>query len=308
MKVLQKYLPVLLLVSVLLLAVLVFWFARTRQTELVIPSSRPVVAASTYTLSHFTGIVGGADIQLVPLASQSVSAHDFEPTAREVGDILAADLFISHGAGLDPWASDLHPEVVANGGATLVVTDSFDLREAGAEGSDPHIWLDPVLAKREVELIRDALVARDPSHAAGYSERANRYLGELEQLHQEFTAGLSQCAQPEIIVSHDAFGYLADRYGFQLHAIAGVSPDEEPSAAHLAELTTVARDRGISVIFFETLVSPKLAQTLANEVGAQVMVLNPVEALTPEEEAEGATYLTMMHTNLVNLRAAMQCQ
>lgn len=173
---------------------------------------------------------------------------------------------------------------------------------------DPHIWLDPVLAAQIVEAIRDRFIAADPTHAAAYRANAAAYTQELEALDAEYRSGLAVCRIRDAVASHAAFRYLAARYNLMILPIAGISPDDEPSPRAMAEIATIAKEKGITHIFFETLLSPKLAETIAREIGAQTLVFNPIEGLTHEEAARGETYLSLMRTNLANLRTALACQ
>jgi zinc transport system substrate-binding protein len=168
--------------------------------------------------------------------------------------------------------------------------------------------LDLVLAQDVVRAIQQTLTAADPDHAVQYAENANDYLQKLLTLEAEYAATLARCELDDIIASHDAFGYLARRYNFTIHAIAGLSPEAEPSVRDLTLLAREARSTDVQVIFFETLVSSELAETLAKEVGITTAVLNPIEGLTPDELAAGDDYLSVMSLNREALAAAMLCQ
>jgi zinc transport system substrate-binding protein len=160
-----------------------------------------------------------------------------------------------------------------------------------------------------MEEIRAALVAVDPGDAPIYDRNAAAFSSQLVALHERFAAGLARCERREIVVPHAAFAYLARRYRLtQLPIMASLSPDAEPSPAALAALTRQARRAGVTHVFFETLVTSKLADTLAREIGAAALVLNPVEGLTKEQEAQGVTYVQLMDANLANLRTALGCQ
>ena len=172
---------------------------------------------------------------------------------------------------------------------------------------DPHVWLDP----QRVQIIVDAIAAElsriDPANEEQYTANAQAYVAELQTLDSDMRKGLSRCELDSVIVSHYAFRYLAHRYGFHTHEIAGLSPSAKPSPARLAKLTEIARDEGISHVFAETQVSPALSQTLAQEIGAETLVLHSLEALTKEERDANETYITLMRQNMDNLRTAMQC-
>jgi zinc transport system substrate-binding protein len=173
---------------------------------------------------------------------------------------------------------------------------------------DEHFWADPNLMITETEAIRDAIIRLDPSHEVEFRSNADIFLQELRNLDQEYREGLASCETRIAVTSHAAFGYLAKRYDFEQRPIMGLSPEAEPSAGELAALAETARASGVKYIFFETLASPKLSQTLANEIGAQTLVFNPVEGLTSEELEAGEDYLSVMRQNLTNLRTAMLCR
>jgi zinc transport system substrate-binding protein len=165
-----------------------------------------------------------------------------------------------------------------------------------------------VLAKEIVARIADVLTKLDAGRAATYRQNAQTYQAKLDTLHVEFQHGLATCRLREVITSHAAFAYLTTRYGLQQTPIMGLSPNEEPSPRQLARLADFAKKRDIKVIYFETLVSGKVAETLAREVGAKTLVLNPIEGLTPQEAAQGKDYLALMRENLITLREGLECK
>lgn len=172
---------------------------------------------------------------------------------------------------------------------------------------DPHVWLDPLRAQQIVQAIASELAEIDPANAEQYNKNADAYASELQELDNDMHKGLSNCTLDAVVVSHDAFRYLAHRYGFHTLEIAGLSPSAEPSPARLAELSKIAKEEGIAHVFFETHVSPALSETLAQEIGAQTLVLHSIEALTKEERSAGKTYIDLMRQNLANLQIALQC-
>ena len=165
-----------------------------------------------------------------------------------------------------------------------------------------------MLAQSRVETIRAALVKVDPAHGANYSENARGFVAKLQALHEAFEAGLKDCARREVVASHAAFAYLARRYGLTVVPVMGLAPESEPTPAQLASIVRFAREKKVKYIFFETLVGPRLAETLAREIGAQTLVFNPIEGLTREEQAAGRGYVALMEENLKNLRTALDCR
>jgi len=179
----------------------------------------------------------------------------------------------------------------------------------GADGgTDPHVWLDPVLAKGEVDAIRAALERGDPAGKSAYEAKASAYAAKLADLDGRFETGLRDCARREVVVSHAAFGYLTRRYRLEQIAVTGLAPQAEPSPAALAAIVRTARERKVTAIFLEPLVSPKLAETLAREVGVRLLTLDPIEGVTRKEAAEGIGYLELMARNLQSLREGLGCR
>ncbi len=279
------------------------------------------VAASFYPLAHFAEKTGGEDVEVSMITPPGAESHDFEPTPRDIRRVRQSALFIYNGAGLDPWAQRIAPSMRESGVRTLEMTSRFTLlssvdgvahEEDGhgheAKGGDPHIWLDPLMAAEEVLLIAEELAAVDTARAAAYRSRSAAYAGLLEGLHKEFEEGLSDCATREMIVAHDAFSYLARRYRLEMIPVIGVFSGEEPSPRRMAEVARLAREKSIKYIFFEPLTSPRIAETIARETGAGVLELNPLEGLTREEALSGKDYISIMRSNLANIKKALRCK
>jgi zinc transport system substrate-binding protein len=276
-----------------------------------------LVVASFYPLYEFTHQVAGPSARVVSLVPTGAEPHDWEPSPQDLVEIREARLLVHNGGGLDPWVSRLLSEpaspktliVRATEGIPLLTsTPSSDGRGPDRPIPDPHVWLDPVLAQSMVETIRAALARVDPDHAATYAENSRRFVAELQALHEKFKAGLDHCARREVVTSHAAWAYLAKRYDLTVLPVMGLTPEAEPSPAQLASIVRFARDRKVKYIFFETLVSPGLAETLAREIGARTLVFNPIEGLTKDEQAAGRGYVALMEENLKNLRIALDCR
>jgi zinc transport system substrate-binding protein len=229
-------------------------------------------------------------------------------------------MFVYNGAGFEPWAEKLIPslpaavvKVNATAGLPLVAAESEverDRRPAatGNAGLDPHVWLDPVLAQQQVDNILAGFVSADPTHRAVYEARAATLKSELRALDYRYRTTLATCRLRVFITNHAAFGYLAGRYGLTMLAISGLSPEAEPSPARLKEIVRLARRHDIRIIYFETLVSPRVAETIAREVGAQTQVLNPIEGLSPDEQRRGVDYFKVMDENLRHLADGLDCR
>lgn len=273
------------------------------------------LVAAFYPLEWLAQRVGGGDAAVTTLARPGVEPHALELSPRQIAELEQADLVI-HVRGVQPALDEAlagRPPEQAFDTAGVVRTipagDAHDhaAEDAGAEehaagGPDPHVWLDPDRFAAIATELGKRLADLDPAHAAGYTERAAGVAGELTALDAEYRKGLTGCARHAVVTSHAAFGYLADRYGFEQVSISGIDPDAEPSPARLAEVAKVAKQEKVTTIFTEELVSPKVAELLATEVGAETEVLNPLES----RPADG-DYLSAARQNLTKLRAALGC-
>lgn len=272
------------------------------------------IVAAFYPLAYLAEeIAPGADVTNVTPAG--AEPHDLELSARDVEDVNDAELVLYLGGGFQPALED----AVSGDEGAIDLLDGLQLLEgsdehsheeedegthAGEEehegsGLDPHVWLDPV---------RFAAMARRVAEAIGTPEAADDLVADLEELDGEFRAGLADCERREIVTSHAAFGYLAEAYDLTQIPLTGVSPEVEPSPRDLEALVAEVEEEGATTVFFETLVSPRLAETVAREAGAETAVLNPLEGLTEEEIEEGADYVSVMRSNLVTLRQALGCR
>ncbi len=279
-------------------------------------NARPRVVAAFYPLFEAARRVGGDRVDIVNLTPAGTEPHDLELTPRQVDVIEGADLVLYLGGGFQPGVEEvaersegeaidaladltLLPGVPGEGGAGE--------EHAGGNGMDPHVWLDPGLLGRMVERVEAALARDDAGGKATYARNSEAYRRELGLLDDAFGQRLATCQRRVIVTAHAAFGYLAKRYGLTQEAIAGLSPESEPDPRRLAQLAELVRSTGTTTIFTETLVSPRIAQTLAREAGVATAVLNPIEGLTEEELAHGETYVSVMKDNLDILSRALGC-
>ena len=267
--------------------------------------SRPLVAAAVFPLGWAAERVGGDAIEVAILTPAQTEPHDLGLTPGQVRQVAGADLVLYVGADFQPAVE----EVASGRDEALDVLEAFDALAAADEHDDhnhgpvdPHVWLDPVRMKAVVEAVGARVAELVPDDTDAIRARAAELAEELNALHRDFEAGLSGCERHEIVVSHEAFGYLADRYGLEQIAISGLDPEAEPSPGRIAEVTRLAREKGATTIFFETLVSPAIAETVAAEAGVETAVLDPLEG--PPESGD---YLRGMRANLEALRKALGC-
>ena len=261
-------------------------------------SGRLQVTASFYPLYFFAKEITGDKADVYNLTPAGAEPHDYELTAGDRARIEDSELLILNGGKLEPWGDRVRTALT--GSRTRVVA-------VGGNGADPHVWLDPRLAKIQARSILEALVAVDPTAEELFQNNFNLLEGKMDALDREYRATLTNCEKKDIITTHAAFGYLADEYGLNQIGISGLSPDEEPSSGRLVEIAEFVRKNNIKYIFFETLVSPKLAETIAHEVGAETLQLNPLEGISDADARNGKNYFTEMEKNLANLRIALEC-
>lgn len=250
---------------------------------------RPEVVAAFYPLAWAAERVAGDAVQVRNLTPPGTEPHDVELTARDVERIRSADVVLYLGDGFQPAVEDAVDG--ASGTAVDLLEDPVD--------RDPHVWLDPIRFAGIVERIADVLDRPD-----GAAET----VADLRELDKDFSSSLSQCQRREMVTAHEAFGYLARRYRLEQVAITGISPEAEPTPRQLEDVVERVRQTGATTIFFETLVSPRLAQTVARETGAGTAVLNPIEGLTKEQASRGEDYMSLMRDNLASLRHALGCR
>jgi zinc transport system substrate-binding protein len=247
------------------------------------------VVAAFYPVAFAAKEIGGPGLHVGNLTPPGAEPHDIELSPKEVAQIERARLVLYLGHGFQPAVSKA---VAERSGESVDVLAGLPLH-----GNDPHVWLDPVLFERVARKIGAAL--QRPTDA---------FVAKLRALDRDYREGLRNCKRREIVTSHAAFGYLAARYGLKQVAITGVTPESEPTPQQLRHVVEVVRRTHATTVFFETLVSPRLAETVAREVGATTAVLDPIEGLTPKEQQAGDNYFTVMRRNLDALRRALACR
>jgi zinc transport system substrate-binding protein len=271
------------------------------------------VVASFYPLQFVASRVGGPDASVTGLTRPGSEPHDLELTPRDVATVQKADLVV-YLSGFQP-AVDRSVEQHGGTGTAVDVAKAADLHladdssddhaHADEGAADPHFWLDPTRLAHVTEQVAEAMAAAEPSAAAAFRERAAALVDELEALDQQYRTGLQHCASTDLVTSHRAFGYLAERYGLHQVGITGVSPESEPDPRSLAQVAAYVREHHVSTIYSETLVSPAVARTVARETGATTAVLDPIEGLT--DASAGQDYLEVMRHNLQVLRKGQSC-
>jgi len=258
------------------------------------------VVAAFYPLQYAATQVGGTGIEVTGLTQPGVEPHDIELSAAQVADIANADLVV-YIRGFQP-AVDAAVDQQAADHSLDVAQDLTRL--TGAEGLDPHVWLDPANMSKIGSAIARRLTVIDPAKGPQFEKNADAMAASMRALESEFSTTLADCAITTLVVSHEAFGYLAKAFGFTQVGISGLDPEAEPSPARLREVADLIREHGVSTIYYESLVDPKVAQTIADETGAKAVMLDPLEGLQPDSDGD---YLSIMQSNLKALHAGQQC-
>jgi zinc transport system substrate-binding protein len=258
---------------------------------------RPQVVTSFYPLQYVAQRVAGDHATITNLTQPGREPHDLELDFRRTAAVADADVLV-YERGFQAAVDD----AVDQSSVPHVVDASAS---AGLTGDDPHFWLDPTRLAKVAAAFEDRLASADPAHAAAYARNLRSLRADLARLDRSYQAGLAHCRTDTIVVSHDAFGYLGARYGLDVVGIAGLSPDAEPSPAHVRELQDLIRRDGITTVFSEELASPKFADSLADDLGISSQVLDPIEGLG--DQTADQDYLSLMRQNLSALEKANGC-
>ena len=282
---------------------------------------------SIYPLYELVKEIGGVDTDIaiefvVPSGSE---IHNYEPSPRSLALLENADIFLYIGTGLEPWAERIDVSLAASGVKTVELSKYLDLirydeervevhfhgkgerhhEEGHLHGIyDPHVWLDPLNMKKMAEIVKDELILLDPDKKEMYIDNYLNYLSRLEELERDFNI-LEKKKRDIIVVSHAAFGYLAERYGFRQLSLLGTTPHGEPTPGSLAEIIRMIRENEIEYIFVETLTDDRIVNVLIEETGVEALPLNPFLGLTAEELENGEDYFSIMRKNLTNLKKAL---
>jgi len=257
--------------------------------------------ASFYPMAEFTRAVGGQRAAVEALVPDGVEPHDWEPTPRDLTRLGKSQLFVYNG----------HVESWANSALDALSERKITPVEAG-DGlykingrTDPHVWVSPAKALVEVDRITEAFCKIDAQHSDSYKSNSAKYSNELKKLDAELRELSKTSKHKKFITAHAAFGHLAADYNLEQLAIAGISPEAEPTPKDLQRLIKLVKQEQVRYIFMETLASPKLTELIAKETGAKILVLDPIEGLDEKGRKAGLTYIKIMQNNITNLRKAL---
>lgn len=313
--------------SIAVAVIVSLWFTQTQsvdttatsnqlmieQNEVVSPKLK--VIASFYPLYEFSRNVGGQQAEVSSFIPIGVEPHDWDPSSGDILNLKESDIFIYNGAGFEPYVEQLIDSdeyenmifVESTKGSDLIKSEHDEEQDHDSE-YDPHVWLDPILVKHQVMMIKDAMIQADSKNTQYYEANANAYNIKLDELDAKIKIGLSNCKKDTFMPFHNSATYFANRYGLKVFALSGTAPESEATANELKEFVDFVKEHDIKVIFAEDLVDPRLAQVLADEAGVQVMIFSPIEGLSKDDIASGKTYIDKMEENLKNLKMALDCQ
>nr|WP_239549013.1 zinc ABC transporter substrate-binding protein [Scopulibacillus daqui] len=275
---------------------------------------------STYPIYDFTKEIAGNRANVTNLLPPGAEPHAYEPTPKEMAKMANADLIIYNGSGIESWIDDaknaVNPKVHflnMSKHVDLLTLQQTNAAHAGEDegerhsntSADPHFWQDPVRAEKMAKVIEQELIKLDPKGKQAYEKNYHALAAKFNQLNQEYKDALKNVKRKDIITSHAAFGYLADRYGLKQVAISGISPDEEPSPKQIQKIINFAQKNHVRYIMFETLVNPKIGKMVEDKIGAEPLTLNPIENLTKAEQQKGEDYFSIMKENLKSLKTAL---
>lgn len=274
--------------------------------------SKVPVAAAFYPVAFAAERVGGKRVSVTNLTPIGAEPHDLELNSDQLDKLLSAKVAFVLGGGFQPAVEKAADR--RDGPTVALLSKIVDARGKKVTGTsrsgglDPHVWLDPVLMSQLVDEVARGLAAADPKGAATYTSNARALQDKLGALDARYRARLTGCARTLLVTSHEAFGYLAARYGLRQQGVAGISPDQEPDPQRLGELAQLARDQGVTTVFTEQVVSPRIADTLARDAGGlEIEVLSPLESLTKQEQKARADYFSLMDSNLHKIANALGC-
>lgn len=289
------------------------------------------IYTTIYPLEDFTKKIGGEYVNVKSVYPPNVEAHTYEPSSKTMAEISDSDAFIYSGVGVEGFADKAVNTLKGSDVKIVKAGEGIDLlsqteeHEHGEEehhhdhehehehdhdhgGKDPHVWLDPVLAEKLAENIKNELAALEPEHKKEFTKNYESLKKELEQLDQELKQTVAKADKKEILVSHAAYGYWEKRYGIKQISVLGLSPTEEPSQKELEKIVKTAKEHDIKYVIFENNVSSKISEIIKNEIGAKSLTMKNLESVTKEDRQNGEDYLSIMDENVSVLKKALSNQ
>lgn len=285
-----------------------------KQNEEIKDSNKKTVYTSFYPIYDFTKKIAGDKLNVINIVPVGSEPHDYELTVNDRKKLEKSDAIIYNGAGMEEWVDDLKDAMKKSNALFVDTSEGIKVEKGHGEDEhdksdkhshehefDPHIWLSPVNAKKQLENIKNAIVKMDSENKDYYESNYKKYSEEFDKLDKEYKEELKPFKDKSIVVSHEAFGYICKAYGIKQLGIEGLSPESEPSPSKMSEIVDFVKKNNIKVIFFEELVSPKVAEAIAKEASVKVEMLNPLEGLSDEDIKAGKDYISVMRDNLKSI-------
>jgi zinc transport system substrate-binding protein len=311
-------------IIIIAIAVLASNVSQQQNKQSTAPSGQKMkVIASFFPMYEFTRNVAGDKADVISLIPNGDEPHGWEPSTQLIQDVQNSQLFIYNGYGMEAFIPQFlstgnFPKTTFIKASQEIEMQTADVTHLGVDeakpivdqgGKDPHVWNDPVLAQQEVRNIANAMEKADPTNAQYYETNAQAYIGKLAKLDQDIKSGLSNCKLHTFVSFHNAFNYFSQRYNLTDYWIYGIAPEAEVAPQDIAKIENIAKQYNIKIIFSEDLVDPKLAQSLATDIGATTRVLSPLEGIKNQtEQQEGVTFIDKWYQNLDSLKVALECQ
>ena len=300
----KKYTAIILMIMIFIIPFITACGNEGGEKSLFQDENKISIVTTIYPVYDFTCNIAGDHAEVINLVPAGTEPHDFELSTGDMMLLEQADMFIYNGAGMENFVDKTLAGLSNKELVSVEAATNVKLLENG-HITDPHTWLSIENAKKECEAIKDSLVMIDPDNTEDYEENYKEYINKLDELITEYEDGLKDRKKDLIVVAHEAFGYMCDEFDLTQQGIESINADAEPDSSRMKELIDICRDNEVKIVFFEELVSPKVAETIASEAGAETMVLNPIEGLTAEQEEQGLDYIGIMRSNLDALKKAL---
>lgn len=288
--------------------ILLIFIVGTVMSETNGKEEKPYVAVTSFTLYEIANKLVGKNIEVKKLVPFGTEMHSYMPSPKIMALISKSELFIFNGIGMESWIKKEYANQIDMSKYVTLISPDEDHHEHhhNENGLDPHYWLDIDNMILMTRTLSEKMSAKFPQYKEEIQNNASAYIKELQDLDAEYEKALKSCKRKEIVVNHNAFGYLAHRYKFHSHSVTGLSVDEQASAKKMKEITDLVKNEGIKIIFFESFVSPKVSETISQETGARVLSLQPLANVNIDEAQKG--YISLMKDNLKKLSLAMECK
>jgi zinc transport system substrate-binding protein len=298
----KKYF-ILVLVSLCFISLWVY-FRQAKKTTTVFNPNTLSITTSSYPLEFIARQLVAGDKVVTNLVPFGTDPHEFEPSAKQISGIYDSTIFLFNGADLDPWAEKIQEDLASKGIVPMKAVAGLTL----IDGADPHFWLDTDNMTKVANRLAVVLIKLDPNKTQDYQSRLEAFTKSMRSLDDEYATSLATCKQKNLVISHNFFAYPAKKYGLIEVPISGLSPESEPTPKALADIITLIKSQKVGVIFRETLISPKLVESLAQDAGVKVATLNPLEGLSAQDASLGLDYISIMRENLKQLKQGLECK